>query len=191
MRDLHDKTKDTSIDLLKARNGLFAKSEAPSPSEPVHYRSAGEPTMDRVRLLLVEDNPSDVRLFQILLKEITVPYELKVLEDGQEATDYILGKVAQGEVDPPHLIFLDLNLPRKDGRAVLEEIKAKAIVREIPVIVFTGSKDPQDVQTCYDLHANCYLTKPSNLRELKSIIHVIENFWFDLVKLPQPTFPVH
>jgi CheY-like chemotaxis protein len=129
---------------------------------------------NKIRILLVEDNPSDVQLFKIMVSEMNTPCEIYEVEDGETALKYILEDVQSGKALPPDLIFLDLNLPKVNGKEVLKQFKSKPIVREIPVIILSTSRNQTDISECYDLHANCYLTKPSTLDHFKNIIEQID-----------------
>lgn len=140
--------------------------------------------MEAIDILLVEDNPGDIRLTQEALKESKMRNRLNVVQDGVEALDFLRRKAPYDSAPRPDIILLDLNLPRKDGRAVLEEIKADADLRRIPVVILTTSDDEHDILRSYDLHANCYITKPLDLHQFASIVKTIENFWFQIVKLP-------
>lgn len=140
--------------------------------------------MEAIDILLVEDNPGDIRLTQEALKESKVRNRLNIVNDGVEALDFLRQKAPFENAPRPDIILLDLNLPRKDGRAVLEEIKADADLRRIPVVILTTSDDEHDILRSYDLHANCYITKPLDLHQFASIVKTIENFWFQIVKLP-------
>ena len=137
-----------------------------------------------IRILLVEDNPGDVRLTIEALQEAKVFNELHVVPDGVEAMAFLRrhGQYAQEEL--PDLILLDLNLPRKDGREVLAEIKADAELRRIPVVILTTSQAEEDILKTYDLHANCYIAKPVDLDQFIKVVGSIENFWLTIVKLP-------
>jgi two-component system, chemotaxis family, response regulator Rcp1 len=142
-------------------------------------------TMTRpIEVLLVEDNPGDVRLTREALKEGKVRNNLAVAENGVEALAYLRREGRYTDVTRPDLILLDLNLPRKDGRQVLEEIKADATLRNIPVVVLTSSEAEQDILKAYALHANCYITKPVDLDQFVKVVKSIEDFWFTIVKLP-------
>ena len=138
-----------------------------------------------VEILLVEDNPGDVRLTQEVLKESEIRHRLTVVRDGEAALRFLKHEPPYQECRRPDLILLDLNLPIKDGRQALEEIKADPELRSIPVVVLTTSKAVQDVHTAYDLHANCYIQKPVDLEQFWSIIRSIEEFWLTTVSLPQ------
>lgn len=135
-----------------------------------------------VEILLVEDNPGDVRLTQEALKSDRPWNRLSVVRDGVEAMSYLRRELS-GAVRPD-LILLDLNLPRKDGREVLAEIKTDEDLKRIPVVVLTTSTAPGDVLGAYGLHANCYIAKPGDLGEFMAVVKSIENFWFSTVRLP-------
>ncbi|KAF3891198.1 MULTISPECIES: response regulator [Nostocales] len=138
-----------------------------------------------IEVLLVEDNPGDVQLTQIALEDSKISVNLNVARDGVEAMAF-LRKEGQYKIVPtPDIILLDLNLPRKDGREVLAEIKEDRILRRIPVVVLTTSGSEEDVLRAYNLCANCYITKPVDFDQFVKIVHSIESFWFTVVKLPQ------
>ena len=143
---------------------------------------AGEPKI--VDILLVEDNPGDVRLTKEALKETKIHNMLHVVADGVEAMDFLRKTGGYSDVPVPDLIMLDLNLPRKDGREVLAEIKGDGELRRIPVVVLTTSSAEEDVLKAYDLHANCFITKPVDFIQFTMVIKSIEDFWFTIVKLP-------
>jgi two-component system, chemotaxis family, response regulator Rcp1 len=138
-----------------------------------------------VEVLLVEDNPGDVRLTQEALKDGRVLVNLTVASDGVEAIEILKSSGAFSGRARPDLILLDLNLPRKNGREVLEEIKADDELKRIPVIVMTTSKAEQDVYKAYNLNANCYVTKPVDLDDFLNVVRSIEDFWLTIVTLPQ------
>jgi two-component system, chemotaxis family, response regulator Rcp1 len=137
-----------------------------------------------IEILLVEDNPGDARLAVEALKESKVRNNLYHVKDGVEAMDFLRrrGEYAGGIV--PDLVLLDLNLPRKDGREVLEEIKVDPKLRLIPVVVLTTSEAERDLVRTYDLHANAYVVKPIDLNRFIEVVQAIEDFWFAIVKLP-------
>lgn len=137
-----------------------------------------------IEILLVEDNPGDVRLTQEVFKESKISNKLHVVKDGVAAMDFLhhQGKGANGV--RPDLILLDLNLPKKDGREVLAEIKADDDLKRIPVVVLTTSKAEEDILRSYSLHANCYLTKPIEFERFFNLVKYIEEFWLTIVKLP-------
>ncbi len=137
-----------------------------------------------VEILLVEDNPGDVRLAEEALKETHVNSRLSVVCDGVEAMQFLRREGRFASAARPDLILLDLNLPRKDGREVLIEIKADAALRRIPVVVLTTSQAPEDVAHSYDSHANCYITKPVDFEQFIQIVKSIERFWLTTVRLP-------
>lgn len=137
-----------------------------------------------VEILLVEDNPGDVRLTIEALKEAKVLNHLSVAGDGVEAVDFLRRRTPYENAPRPDLILLDLNLPRKDGREVLMEIKQDPHLRRIPVVVLTTSQAEQDIARSYDLHANCYISKPVDLDQFMEVIRSVEGFWLKIVKLP-------
>ena len=138
-----------------------------------------------IEILLVEDNPGDVRLTSEALKEAKVINHLTVLKDGVEALAFLRRQEPYANAVTPHLILLDLNLPKKDGREVLAEIKADDRLKRIPVVVLTTSQDEQDVFKSYALHANCYITKPVDLEQFMTVVKSIEDFWLGIVVLPK------
>ncbi|MGK7890606.1 MAG: response regulator [Leptolyngbyaceae cyanobacterium] len=141
---------------------------------------------DRV-IFLIEDNRADIRLIQEALKRTSIQCEVVVARDGVEAMDYLRQDAGSGDVSAgvrPDLILLDLNLPRKDGREVLAEIKADSCLKHIPIIVLTTSRNEEDIHKSYDLHVNCYISKSRNLAELFKIVRGIEEFWLETAILP-------
>jgi len=136
-------------------------------------------------ILLVEDNPGDARLTQEALRDGKVYNKLTVVPDGVEAMAYLRREGRYAGARQPDLILLDLNLPKKDGREVLQEIKADERLRRIPVVVLTSSNAEQDVLKSYGLHANCYVTKPVDLDQFIGAVKAIENFWLTVVTLPR------
>lgn len=139
-----------------------------------------------IEILLVEDNPGDVRLTIEALKEAKVINHLTVLKDGVEALAYLRRQGQYAKAARPHLIVLDLNLPKKDGREVLADIKADDGLKRIPVVVLTTSQAEEDVLKTYNLHANCYITKPVDLDQFVRVVRSIEDFWLGIVVLPVP-----
>ena len=139
---------------------------------------------DPVQILLVEDSPGDVRLTQEALRDAKIANELHVAEDGEAAMRFLRREGEHVDAPRPDLILLDLNLPRKDGREVLEELKSDEQLRRIPVIVLTTSVADRDIARSYDLHVNCYITKPIDLGEFIQVVRSIEDFWLQLVRLP-------
>jgi CheY-like chemotaxis protein len=137
-----------------------------------------------IEILLVEDNPGDARLTLEAFKEGKVLNNLTVMKDGVEALEYLHRQGSYANSPQPDLILLDLNLPRKDGREVLEVIKADERLKKIPVVVLTTSAAEEDIARAYSRHANCYITKPVDLDQFLRVVHSIESFWLSLVKLP-------
>lgn len=137
-----------------------------------------------VNLLLVEDNPGDVRLTQEALKESNAKVNLHVVVDGEEALDFLFQRNSFEEASKPDIILLDLNLPKKNGLEVLEEIKKHEVLRTIPVIILTTSDAEHDILKGYSMHANCFIIKPVDFDEFIRVIGLIEQFWFNVVKLP-------
>ena len=143
-------------------------------------------TTPPVEILLVEDNLGDARLTREALKEGKVYNNLHWVKDGVEALEFLHQRGKHAGAPQPDIILLDLNLPKKDGREVLEEIKADERLRRIPVVVLTTSKAEEDVLKTYSLHANCYVTKPVDLDKFISVVQSIDNFWLTVVTLPAP-----
>lgn len=139
-----------------------------------------------VEILLVEDNPGDVRLVQEGLTEVVTSYRLHVTMDGQEAVDFLQKSGGYSGVPSPDLVLLDLNLPKRSGHEVLAEIKRDPRTRRTPVIVLTSSKAEGDVECVYDLNANCYVQKPSDLDGMLAMLHAIKAFWLEWAVLPSP-----
>ena len=135
-------------------------------------------------ILLVEDSEGDIRLTREALRDSKIVNNLHVVMDGVEAMDFLYGRGEYSGAKRPDLIILDLNLPRKDGREVLEEIKSNDDLKLIPVAVLTTSKDDEDVIQSYSSHANCYIRKPLDMEGFFKVVTMIENFWFQIVKLP-------
>ena len=137
-----------------------------------------------IEVLLVEDSPADVRLTKEALKEEKLHVNLNVVNDGVEAMEFLRrgGKFAQAV--RPDLILLDLNLPKKDGREVLKEIKGDEKLRSIPVVILTTSKAEEDILKSYNQYANCYITKPLDLSQFSTVVKSINDFWLTIVKLP-------
>ncbi|MCF7855708.1 MAG: response regulator [Candidatus Pacebacteria bacterium] len=138
-----------------------------------------------LKILMVEDNPADVKLAEEALKEGKVYTELHWVQDGEEAIAFLERKGDYADAPVPDVILLDLNLPRKDGRQVLAEVKTDERFRAIPVVVLTTSREEEDVLRSYNLHANCYVTKPFDLDRFIQVIQSINEFWLDIVKLPR------
>ena len=137
-----------------------------------------------IEILLVEDNPGDVRLTREALRDGKVRNHLSVATDGVEALEFVRRKGTFADAPRPGLILLDLNLPRKDGRQVLAEIKSDPNLSRIPVVILTTSQSDEDILKTYGLHANAYVTKPVDLEQFLKVVQSIENFWLTLVTLP-------
>jgi CheY-like chemotaxis protein len=155
-------------------------SKSPGESTNPAPRSEALP----IEILLVEDNDGDVRLIRELLKEVKVHNRLNRVADGIEALEFLERRGPHAGSARPDLILLDLNLPRMNGREVLARIKADAGLRRIPVVVLTSSKAEQDIVESYDLHANCFITKPVSLDQFIGVVRSMEDFWLSLVRLP-------
>lgn len=139
---------------------------------------------DSVEILLVEDNPGDARLASEALIESKLKNNLNIVRDGIEAMDYLNKRGKYEKVTTPDLVLLDLNLPKKDGREVLAEIKSDDNLKRIPVVILTTSAAEEDILKSYNLHANCYITKPIDLNQFMKVVKSIEDFWITIVKLP-------
>jgi CheY-like chemotaxis protein len=138
-----------------------------------------------VEILLVEDNPVDVIMTREVFAGARVLNNLHVVEDGEEALDFLCKRGRFSAAPSPEIILLDLNLPRKDGREVLAEIKSDPSLRHIPVVVLTTSESEEDIWNSYDLQANCFVTKPMDLEQFTGALEQIGDFWFTLVRLPK------
>ena len=137
-----------------------------------------------VEILMVEDDAGDIRLTREALKDAKVLNNLNVVRDGEEAMEYLARRGKFKNAIRPDLVLLDLNLPKKDGREVLAEVKADEDLKRIPVVILTTSKAEQDILSTYNLHANCYITKPVQLDQFIEVVKSIEDFWLTIVKLP-------
>ncbi|HBG93463.1 MAG: response regulator [Nitrospirae bacterium RIFOXYB2_FULL_43_5] len=146
----------------------------------MNNRDNGKPIV----ILLVEDNPGDVRLIQEVLKEAKVKNDLHVVYDGVDALAFLRREGKYKDVPRPDMILLDLNLPKKSGHEVLADIKADENLKQIPVVILTVSKNDEDIIKSYNLHANCFITKPMDLNQFLNVVKAIEDFWFTIVKLP-------
>lgn len=144
-----------------------------------------DPLPHPIEILLVEDNPGDIRLTQRAFEMRNVVNGLQVATDGVEALAYLNQDGEYADVDRPDLILLDLNLPRMDGREVLERIKSNPVLKRIPVVILTSSTAEEDIVRTYDLHANAYLTKPVDFDGLVDVADRIDDFWFGVVKYPE------
>lgn len=142
-----------------------------------------------VEILLVEDNPVDVMMTKEAFCGARVCNNLHVVEDGEEAMDFLYKRGKYSSAPSPEIILLDLNLPRKDGREVLAEIKGDASLRHIPVIILTTSEDEEDIWRSYELQANCFITKPVDMEQFTKALDCLGEFWFTLVRLPIPPKP--
>ena len=140
--------------------------------------------MTQANILLVEDNPADVRLTQEVLRETELDFVMQLARDGEQAMQILRKQAPFEDAQTPDLVLLDLNLPRKDGREVLAEVKADPDLRRIPVLVLSTSKAERDILTCYELHANCYLTKPVDLDQFGQLVQSLQQFWFGMAMLP-------
>lgn len=141
-------------------------------------------TLNTIDILIVEDNKGDARLIKEVLNENKLFNSLYFVNDGVEAMEFLHATGKYEEAPKPDLIILDLNLPRKDGREVLSEIKSDPHLKHIPVVIMTISQAEEDILKSYNLHANCYVTKPIDLNQFIKVVKSIENFWFSVVKLP-------
>jgi CheY-like chemotaxis protein len=137
-----------------------------------------------IEVLLVEDNPGDAELTRIALEDSKISVNLNVVEDGVEAMAFLQKQGNYANAPHPDIVLLDLNLPKKDGREVLAEIKADKKLRRIPVVVLTTSQSEEDILKAYNLSANCFITNPVDFDQFVKIVQSIENFWFAIVKLP-------
>ena len=135
------------------------------------------------RILLVEDNRGDIRLTQEALKESQLKIHLDVVTDGEQAVDFLMKRNQYTEAVTPHIILLDLNLPKKNGLEVLKEVKAHETLKKIPVILLTTSDAEHDIAKAYNLHVNCYILKPVDFEDFSNVIKLIETYWFNTVQL--------
>ena len=143
-----------------------------------------ESSLHPIEILLVEDNPGDSRLAKEALKESKLKNNLYIAEDCVEAMNFLYKTGKYSKMPRPDLVILDLNLPKKDGREVLAEIKNDDNLKRIPVVILTISKAEEDILKTYNLHANCYVTKPLDLDQFMKVVRSIEDFWLTIVKLP-------
>ncbi len=137
-----------------------------------------------IEILLVEDNPADAELTIETLQDSKLHNNVHVAEDGIEALDFLRQENGYSNVPRPDLVLLDLNMPRKDGREVLEEMKSDENLKTIPVVILTTSRAEEDIARTYGLHANCYVSKPVDLKQFGKVVKSIEDFWFTIVRLP-------
>ncbi len=147
--------------------------------------TAGQP----IEILLVEDNPGDVRLTREAMRDAKVRNIMRIVTDGVEALAFLRRQGQYADAPRPDVILLDLNLPKKDGREVLAEIKADPNLRRIPVVILTTSEAEEDILKAYDLHANAYVAKPVDLDRFITVVKSIEDFWLEIVKLPPEGLP--
>lgn len=140
---------------------------------------------DDIQILLVEDNPGDVRLTQEALLGAKVANELHVVGDGEEAIEYLRRRGRHVDAPRPDIVLLDLNLPRLDGREVLMDIKGDPDLAKIPIIILTSSSAERDIHSAYELHANCYISKPVDFTEFIEAVRSLEGFWLRIVRLPR------
>ncbi len=141
--------------------------------------------LDLIDILVVEDNPGDVRLIQEVFQDGKIYNTLEIARDGEEALNYLHQQGIYKNTPRPDLILLDLNLPKKNGNEVLSEIKDDVHLRRIPVIILTASKAEEDIARAYNHHANCYLTKPIDLNQFINVVQQIKTFWLSIVQLPE------
>lgn len=141
-----------------------------------------------MKVLMIDDNPIELQLFSRMLKTVRVEGDVVGCSDGESALKYLNDMAAKGDDSLPDIIFLDLNLPKMTGKQVLAEIKGSPMLKTVPIIVMSTSKDESEIRRCYELHANCYLTKPFDLEEYREFLENIEKFWFSMVQLPKPKF---
>lgn len=137
-----------------------------------------------IEVLLVEDNPGDCRLVREALADYKLKLEVKEVRDGEAAMAYLHREGEFRRARRPDLILLDLNIPKKDGREVLAEVKVDRRLKQIPVVILTSSQAEEDILRTYELHANCYISKPIDLEQLQKVVRQIKEFWFTIVKLP-------
>ena len=142
------------------------------------------PDPSPIQILIIEDNPADVRLVKEVMRDSKILNEIHWVPDGVEAIAFLRRQGKYGDAPRPHIVFLDLNMPRKDGREVLREVKSDPNLRRIPIVVMTSSQAEEDIARAYDQHANCYIRKPIDFQQFHSVVKTIENFWFATVELP-------
>lgn len=140
---------------------------------------------DEIHILLVEDNPGDVRLTKEALRGAKVANDLRVVGDGEAAINYLRRRGPYVDAPRPDIVLLDLNLPRLDGREVLADIKSDPDLAKIPIIILTSSSAERDINSAYELHANCYISKPVDFTEFIEAVRSLEGFWLRIVRLPR------
>jgi CheY-like chemotaxis protein len=143
-----------------------------------------EKLVEPIEILLIEDNPGDIDLIREALETSKIYNALSVVSDGEEALTFLRKRGKYVDARCPDLVLLDLNLPRKSGREVLAEVKSDKDLMQIPLVILTSSRDEEDILRSYNLHANCYITKPIDLNQFIKVVQSIEDFWFTIVKLP-------
>ena len=137
-----------------------------------------------LEILLVEDSITDATLIAKMFAQAEIPHNLRIVEDGVEAVSFLYREGRYNKMPRPDIIFLDLHLPKKDGLGVLDQIKSEPSLRNIPVIILTSSASQKDITKCYQMNANCYLTKPSTSEDFCRTLEVLEDFWLNIVQLP-------
>ena len=137
-----------------------------------------------IQILMVEDNPADARLVREVMRDSKMLNEIHWVADGVEAMAFLRRQGKYANAPRPNIVFLDLNMPRKDGREVLHEVKTDADLRRIPVVIMTSSQAEEDIARAYDQHANCYVRKPLDFQQFHRVVQTLENFWFATVELP-------
>ncbi|MBC7829022.1 MAG: response regulator [Chitinophagaceae bacterium] len=142
--------------------------------------------MPEIHILLVEDNEGDIVLTLEALKEAKLKNKISVVRDGEEALEFLYRQGPYTNEDAPQLVLLDINLPKMDGKEVLNKIKNDIDLKKIPVVILTTSSSEKDILEAYNNHANCYITKPVDLDKFIDVIHTIEDFWISIVQLPKP-----
>ena len=143
------------------------------------------PQANLMQILLVEDNPSDVELTITAFADCSVAHKINIANDGEEALNFLYKRDNFEQSPRPHIILLDLNLPRQNGQEILQIIKNDASLKTIPVIILTSSSTERDILKSYNLHANCYIIKPADLEKYLHVVRSVENFWFNVVQLPK------
>ena len=139
-----------------------------------------------IEILMVDDSPEDIDLTMEALEGTKLANHVSVVHDGVAAMAFLRKEGIYHAAPRPSLIFLDLNMPKKDGREVLEEIKSDKSLQDIPVVILTTSKDEEDIAQSYKSHANCFVTKPVDMKQFTKVVHALDNFWFGIVELPKP-----
>jgi two-component system, chemotaxis family, response regulator Rcp1 len=164
---------------------MFAAGDGPIRLRSFHHMTTASGKYEAVQVLLVEDGPGDVRLMQEAIRESNPSVQLHVVTNGEDAMAFLRRGASHAHAPRPDLIFLDLNLPKMDGREVLAHIKADARLQTIPIVILTISDAEKDIKDSYELHANCYVTKPTEFDEFEELVKSINEFWLKRVKLPK------